>query len=165
MKLLQGFFVILALLAFTPVAEAQESCETKSHVTTTAKGATFMQMEYCGDADLTTVFTCTKGSNEVKIVLPISAFDPDDEPGQTFKNTFKFGKVVTERTLRTVAPVKGGAGDVGAAITLATDDPLWKALLKPDLDIVSENNNSASRVGTYSSDKENLEKFFRACGF
>ena len=158
-------FLILFLIVPLTAAYAQESCETKSEITTNSKGATFMQMEYCGDADLTTVFTCTKGSTKIKLVLPISAFDPDDDLGQTFKNTFKFDKVVTERTLKTVAPVKGGAGDVGAAIALDTSDPLWKALLTPNLDIASENNNSSSRVGTFEADVEKLNTFKKACGF
>lgn len=154
----------LFLIISFSAAYAQESCDTKTRLATTAKGATFMQMEYCGDADLTTVFTLTKGSKKIKLVLPISAFDPDDEPGQTFKNTFKFDKVVTERLLKTVAPVKGGAGDVGTTITLDTSDLLWKALLTPNLDVASDNNNSSSRVGTFEDGVEKLNAFRKACG-
>ena len=66
--------------------------------------------------------------------------------------------------LKTVAPVKGGAGDMGATITLDTSDPLWKALLTPNLDVASENNNSSSRVGTFEGGVEKLKTFRKACG-
>lgn len=156
------FFLIQAFVVQS--ANAQESCDTKTKITTSNGRATFMQMEYCGDADLTTVFTCTKGSKKIKVVLPISAFDPDDQPGKSFKNTFTFDKLVTERTLKTVAPVKGGAGDGGAAITLDADDPLWIALLTPNLNVASVNNNSSTSVGTFEESRKKIATFKQVCG-
>ena len=166
MKHFIGFFIAFILTTFMGLhsVNAQESCETKTRLATTGKGATFMQMDYCGDADLTTVFTCTKGSRKIELVLPIQAFGPDDAPGQIFKNTFKFGKVVTKRTLTTVAPVKGGAGDVGSTITLDASDPLWKALITSNLNVASENNNSSTSVGTFTSDAKKLNTFKKVCG-
>ena len=158
------FALSIATLLSTHFAAAQESCDTKIKLSTTAKGATYMQMEYCGDADLTTAFTCAKGSKKIKAVLPVSPFDPDDDPGQTFKNTFKFGKTTTERTLITVAPVKGGAGDIGGLITLDISDPLWKALTTPNLSVDSENNNSTTVVGVFEDSSEKLNTFKKACG-
>jgi hypothetical protein len=166
LKQLIGFlitFFLIQVFAFQ-MANAQESCDTKTKISTHGGSATFMQMEYCGDADLTTVFTCSKDSNRIKLVLPISAFDPDDQPGKSFNNTFKFDKVVTERTLKTVAPVKGGAGDVGAEITLDADDPLWKALLTPNLNVASENSNSSTSVGTFEESKDKIATFKKTYG-
>ena len=74
MKMLHIMAVTLVSL-FPSSTSAQESCDSNILFEETANGARFLQILYCGDADTTAAFTCSKGSKKVTVVLPLAEYD------------------------------------------------------------------------------------------
>lgn len=153
--LLSGIFALILLSKLGFAAEAQgETCDSTAKTTITTSGATFHQIVYCGDADLTMKISCTKLAKEVALILPAAAFEA--KAGDNLVVKFQLPKKTVSKKVVVVNPVEGGAGDMGISLSLGLSDPLWLALSKPGTDIYALEKES---TGWIFIDKRNIKAF------
>lgn len=166
---------VLALCLISGAAAAQEQEDFASSVKQTASGAVYEEKMGIDGSTVAESFqltrlTCTKGSTETALLMPIDRTVSDQDVENTLKQkggvwhiTLQAGKARVDKTVRFVK-IKDSAAqpDEGVEVTLTYGDPVWKALLAPQGDQLMALAGYSVYVSVENGSK--LKSFKRFCG-
>ncbi len=165
----------LALCVLCGPAAAQEQEDVVTLVKKTASGAVYEEKmgidgSLVSESFQLTRLTCTKGSAEIALLMPIDRTVSDQETDSTLKQkngvwhlSLQVGKTRVEKMARFVKindPV--AQPDEGVEVTLTYGDAVWKALLAPQGDQLMALAGYSVYVSVGNGAK--LKSFKRFCG-
>jgi hypothetical protein len=151
------------------MAAAQEKCSLGWTLTTQAGGATLYELEDCEST--ITMFACSRPEHRITIVLPGFARTIGKEETITFtvdgRSLRKVAKVVAPDEGLKAAMTKEGtfSRDArGYALSIAPEDPLWKALMRPRADVPYAGDGWVSSLFIDRTGAKNLRTMAATCG-